>query len=84
MKILSISDGSYFRNISSMSGTIIMLGSTRSNKVIPIHWELKTIHQICTSTKDAEPCDLNNTMSYRMYAARRIEQMLFGHVENRS
>ena len=83
LAIMNMSDASYLKAKDSVGGSLVMLGNTKNNKLVPLYWKSKGITKISTSTKDAETHALFKSVSDAAFAAANVENLLFGDNQNR-
>ena len=73
-----MSDASYVKVKDSTGGSLVLLGSKNSAKVVPLYWKSKGITKVCTSTKDAETHALFKNVADASFSAANLELLLFG------
>ena len=79
----AVCDASFYTQVPSVSGIIVMLGSKKSDAVCPLFWKSKSVVKVCKSSKDAETRALEKCVDTSVYLAARIERILFGDFQNR-
>ena len=57
---------------------LLLLGSRKNDRIIPILWKTKLIHKACRSSKDAETIALGQAADYGIYTAKQLEEILYG------
>ena len=78
LMLLGVTDASHINDGLSTGGTIIMMGSKRDKRVVPISWRSKTIKRVCHSAKAAETRSLVAILDDSQFYAGQMEQLLFG------
>ena len=78
LMLLGVTDASHTNDGLSTGGTIIMLGNTKDETVVPISWRLKTIKRVCHSAKAAETRSMVAILDNSQFYAGQIEQLVFG------
>ena len=71
-------DASFTPGEKAPSGHLLLLGSRKSDRIIPILWKTKLIHKACRSSKDAETIALGQAADYGIYTAKQLEEILYG------
>ena len=83
LKIFGIADAAYSKIERPIGGSLVMLGSKKTDIAVPLFWKSKTIQKTCKSTKDAETRALSNNVMNATFSARTIETLLFGDHKGR-
>ena len=73
-----IADAAYSKMERPIGGSLVMLGSKKTDTAVPLYWKSKTIQKTCKSTKDAETRGLSKNVMNATFSARMIETLLFG------
>ena len=83
LMLLGVTDASHTNDGLSTGGTIIMLGNTKDEKVVPISWQSKTIKRVCHLAKAAETRSMVAILDDSQFYAGQIEQLLYGKSEKK-
>ena len=81
--VKNMSDASYLKARDSVGGSLVMMGTANSHKLVPLYWKSKGITKISTSTKDAETHALFKSVGDAAFAATNIETLLYDDSQNR-
>ena len=81
--IRSVSDAAFYKDTPSVQGEIIMLANKKDDKVSPLFWKSKQVTRVCKSSKDAETRAGGKCVEDSVYAAQRVETILFGNYQKR-
>ena len=52
-------------------------------RAAPIYWKSKTISRVCYSSKDAEMNNIVKIMEDTVFAARQVEILIFGELQEK-
>ena len=80
--VFGIGDASYKAGEKSIGGSIVLLGSTKTNRVVPLIWKSKLIRQVCHAPKDAETRTMVTVVDVARHTANQVTQMLRGSVKD--
>ena len=78
LSMSGITDATHRMDDKSISGSLVLLGSTEQLTVVPLFWKSKTIQKVCHSAKAAETRSMLKLMEDCQFFAQQIEQLLFG------
>ena len=83
LQIYGVSDASWSVKGSPVSGTVFMLGSSRSTRVSTLTWKSKTILNPTKSVKDAETRSFSLNTENSIHLSKMVERLHFGDVKKR-